>query len=708
MVFNGVANQFYSTRLPRREDCLSHETYPEPVELPLANRSTVAELFEAARPHVEGPLELALDRELVVAIDCPRCGWRGEVMRPRIKVRAGRGRLPELPRAGAARSSPAPSRNPRRWPTSRFAASASRLTISCGSTARPARGSSCWPPTATTGHGRDRRGDGAGGREPVNGDDIVFGEMKVREPERLPRPDRDRKYACLAYEVPAPDRPADLPRPPDRRRHRAPRPERHLRRAGRHPAGQGVRRPGHRPAVRLGHPVARGQALRQHPGELHLHPRLLGGDHPRARPAPPRLRHRRLVSHASQLRDLPLAPRPVHPPAFLRPAAPGGLRRRPDQPDPRLLPVARRRPGAGRRLLPDRRSRRPGRAGPAGQRPGETPQSRRRRGRVALPPPRGGADQDAHPTRAVARRLPPPSGSSSPRSSACSARSSASWPSRWPSGSTSSRGGSRSRTRSSWPWPARSSSSATTSAWRPTPCSARSAPTSPRISSAQYNKAAKDRDEAVRQLDVQRSITEDDRRGQASRRLAEQAPGRREGPRPVQGRRQGSARAPQAGRRPRGDQRQQAAPARRAGALSRSPRKARWPSTTSCATSAAPDTSPTPAGASARLLAAGLIAAFFFYKPLLHDDARRTPSPRTASGRRTGSSERLADRPGSPDGEAPMTSRFVWKIGSASADPESGISNRTDDTRVRSACIEAEVRPAPSSGCCAASWSRPC
>jgi proteasome lid subunit RPN8/RPN11 len=48
----------------------------------------------------------------------------------------------------------------------------------------------------------------------VNGDDIVFGEMKVREPERLPRPDRDRRYACMAYEVPAP---IDLPIFLDRR-----------------------------------------------------------------------------------------------------------------------------------------------------------------------------------------------------------------------------------------------------------------------------------------------------------------------------------------------------------------------------------------------------------------------------------------------------------------------------------------------------------
>jgi molybdopterin-synthase adenylyltransferase len=87
LVFNGVANQFYSTKLPRRDDCLSHETYPDPVELPLSNQSLASELFAAARGHVEGPLELALERELVVAIECPRCGWRESVMRPRVKVK---------------------------------------------------------------------------------------------------------------------------------------------------------------------------------------------------------------------------------------------------------------------------------------------------------------------------------------------------------------------------------------------------------------------------------------------------------------------------------------------------------------------------------------------------------------------------------------------------------------------------------------------
>ncbi len=37
---------------------------------------------------------------------------------------------------------------------------------------------------------------------------MIFGEMRVREPERRLRPDCDRRFACLAYEVPGP---ADLP-----------------------------------------------------------------------------------------------------------------------------------------------------------------------------------------------------------------------------------------------------------------------------------------------------------------------------------------------------------------------------------------------------------------------------------------------------------------------------------------------------------------
>jgi proteasome lid subunit RPN8/RPN11 len=39
-------------------------------------------------------------------------------------------------------------------------------------------------------------------------DDMVFEEVRYREPKKARRPDRDRRWACVAYEVPGPD---DLP-----------------------------------------------------------------------------------------------------------------------------------------------------------------------------------------------------------------------------------------------------------------------------------------------------------------------------------------------------------------------------------------------------------------------------------------------------------------------------------------------------------------
>ncbi|MEK6238284.1 MAG: ThiF family adenylyltransferase [Planctomycetales bacterium] len=85
MIFNGVANRFYRSKLPRREDCLSHDTYPQPVELDLSAReNTAAELFAAARKTLESdaPLELALDRDLVIDLTCSECDKVRRVMRP--------------------------------------------------------------------------------------------------------------------------------------------------------------------------------------------------------------------------------------------------------------------------------------------------------------------------------------------------------------------------------------------------------------------------------------------------------------------------------------------------------------------------------------------------------------------------------------------------------------------------------------------------
>lgn len=88
LVFSGEANGFYKTALPRREECLSHETYGEPIALSLSTDATAKELFAAAKTYLGGgELRLLLDRDLVAAFEC-ECGHAWPVMRVRERVHA--------------------------------------------------------------------------------------------------------------------------------------------------------------------------------------------------------------------------------------------------------------------------------------------------------------------------------------------------------------------------------------------------------------------------------------------------------------------------------------------------------------------------------------------------------------------------------------------------------------------------------------------
>ncbi|QDV32680.1 HesA/MoeB/ThiF family protein [Tautonia plasticadhaerens] len=99
-VFNGVSNTFYTTQLPRKEDCLSHETYPGPIPVDLGNDATAEQMFHVAHQHLSGPLSLALDRDLVTAIDWPQLGRRSEILRPRTRVTLAEATDPETGEAG--------------------------------------------------------------------------------------------------------------------------------------------------------------------------------------------------------------------------------------------------------------------------------------------------------------------------------------------------------------------------------------------------------------------------------------------------------------------------------------------------------------------------------------------------------------------------------------------------------------------------------
>ncbi len=100
LVFNGVTNQFYSTQLPRRDECLSHETYPPADPIPIGHDATAYRLFELAGSTLDGPLTLALERDLVTTITCPMCATVREIYRPRATLKQADADCPACHQAG--------------------------------------------------------------------------------------------------------------------------------------------------------------------------------------------------------------------------------------------------------------------------------------------------------------------------------------------------------------------------------------------------------------------------------------------------------------------------------------------------------------------------------------------------------------------------------------------------------------------------------
>ena len=90
LIYNGVASRFYRTRFQRRDDCMSHETYAAPRELPLQTaRTSAAQLLTAACDAAgmqRATSRLILDRDLVVSIDCIPCGTSRPVMKTLTQV----------------------------------------------------------------------------------------------------------------------------------------------------------------------------------------------------------------------------------------------------------------------------------------------------------------------------------------------------------------------------------------------------------------------------------------------------------------------------------------------------------------------------------------------------------------------------------------------------------------------------------------------
>ena len=83
LVFNGAANQFYKSKFPYREDCLSHETYEPIISSPLTCENTLLEVDTWLQAQMGvGAERLLLDRDFVTTVECPVCQTEVDVNQP--------------------------------------------------------------------------------------------------------------------------------------------------------------------------------------------------------------------------------------------------------------------------------------------------------------------------------------------------------------------------------------------------------------------------------------------------------------------------------------------------------------------------------------------------------------------------------------------------------------------------------------------------
>ena len=81
--FNGMTNDVHTTAYTPVEDCESHWTYGEIKELPLrSDNATLKDILQIAHGDLGPDAVLELDQELVLALSCPQCGTKEEILQP--------------------------------------------------------------------------------------------------------------------------------------------------------------------------------------------------------------------------------------------------------------------------------------------------------------------------------------------------------------------------------------------------------------------------------------------------------------------------------------------------------------------------------------------------------------------------------------------------------------------------------------------------
>ena len=92
---NGMTNETHATAYLPREDCESHWTYGQIVELPArSGQTTLDDLLRIAQADLGPQAALELDQELVESLTCPNCHTVDEVLRPLSEVSFEAGHCP--------------------------------------------------------------------------------------------------------------------------------------------------------------------------------------------------------------------------------------------------------------------------------------------------------------------------------------------------------------------------------------------------------------------------------------------------------------------------------------------------------------------------------------------------------------------------------------------------------------------------------------
>ncbi len=85
--YNGLVNDMYISAYKADENCESHWTFGDIVELPArAEQTTLEEFLRIARADLGSDAVIELDQELVLSLACPLCHTHDEVLRPLSEV----------------------------------------------------------------------------------------------------------------------------------------------------------------------------------------------------------------------------------------------------------------------------------------------------------------------------------------------------------------------------------------------------------------------------------------------------------------------------------------------------------------------------------------------------------------------------------------------------------------------------------------------